>query len=375
MMRVRFALGVLLATPCALAAQGTLSTQGFGYPLGGLSARALASGGASGEIDPRSSRNPAAVWGWIRPGLYVQYDPEIRSVTRGDFTDKTVTPRFSAVALAFPFMRRGMVGLSSHSFLDRTWTTEIRSGQRLGTDSVGFLENVSSSGAINDSRLTFAYGGARLTGGIGLHLFSGENRINLRREFDDTLRYRTLRRSMSLAYAGTGVSVGVVAHPVRWFSAGASARLGGKLDLRVLDTLRNRAEVPDRFGISARVEPLAGLSLFLSADRTSWSDMSGLGSVSSGGVDATELGVGAEFSAQRSGAVGVVYSAGFRMRDLPFEAGGSVVNEKLLTAGVSIPISSTRAMLDIAVQRASRSADDLTRERAWLMSFGLTVRP
>ena len=40
-------------------AQGNLSTFGFGYPPGQLSARAQATGGGVGELDPASTLNPA----------------------------------------------------------------------------------------------------------------------------------------------------------------------------------------------------------------------------------------------------------------------------------------------------------------------------
>ena len=49
-----------LALAAAAGAQGTLSTQGFGYPTGGMSARSLATGGAITEFDPLSSTNPAS---------------------------------------------------------------------------------------------------------------------------------------------------------------------------------------------------------------------------------------------------------------------------------------------------------------------------
>jgi hypothetical protein len=296
-------------------------------------------------------------------------------VTRGDFTDRTVTPRFSAAILAFPFKSRGMFGLSTHSFLDRTWATEIRSGQRLGPDSVGYLERVTSSGAINDTRLSYAHGGPRFAVGVGLHIFTGENRLSLRREFDDSLRYRTLTRSLSLSYAGRGFSAGVVGQPVRWLSLGASVRKGGKLNLRVVDTLRASADVPDRFGFSIRVDAVAGLSLLASADRTRWSNLTGLGSVSSRGIDSWEYGVGAEFAGQRTRNTSWIYSAGYRARDLPFEAAGSLVSERLLTAGLGVPLAGPRATLDLAAQRAKRSAPGSTRENAWLISVGLTVRP
>ena len=43
------------------AAQGTLSTQGLGYPPGQLSTPASSMGGAIGEIDPFSPINPASL--------------------------------------------------------------------------------------------------------------------------------------------------------------------------------------------------------------------------------------------------------------------------------------------------------------------------
>jgi hypothetical protein len=375
MRRVLVVVILAAAAPVVAAGQGTLSTQGFGYPVGGLSTRALAAGGASGELDPRSSRNPAAVRGWQRAGLYVQYDPELRTVTRGDFADRTVTPRFSAAMLAFPVRTRGILALSTHSFLDRTWTTEIRSGQRLGPDSVGYLERVSSSGAINDTRVSYAHGGPRFSVGVGLHFFTGENRISLRREFDDSLRYRTLSRSLTLAYAGRGYSAGVMAQPARWLSLGTSYRKGGKLELRVIDTLRTSADVPDRFGLSVKADPVPGLSVLASADRTRWSGLNGLGSATARGVDTWEYGVGAEFSGQRTRNANWVYSAGYRTRDLPFQAAGALVSERLLTAGLGVPIAGPRATVDFAVQRAKRSAAGAARENAWLLSAGLTIRP
>ena len=96
-----------------LLGQGTLSTQGFGYPVGGISARAAAGGGAFAEFDALSSRNAAALPAWGRPGIYVQYDPEFRTVSLGSTRDRTTTPRFGAVALGFAVGTRAVAGLSS----------------------------------------------------------------------------------------------------------------------------------------------------------------------------------------------------------------------------------------------------------------------
>ena len=45
----------------ALYAQGALSVQGFGYPGGELSTRALATGGSLADFDANSPINPAAL--------------------------------------------------------------------------------------------------------------------------------------------------------------------------------------------------------------------------------------------------------------------------------------------------------------------------
>jgi hypothetical protein len=112
-----------------------------------------------------------------------------------------------------------------------------------------------------------------------------------------------------------------------------------------------------------------------SADRTTWSNLNGLGSDEAQAQDAWEYAVGAEFSAQRARVTNWVYSLGYRTRDLPFAAGGEWVTERLFTGGVSAPLSGSRATLDMAAQRATRDASTSVKERAWLLSIGLTIRP
>jgi hypothetical protein len=360
----------------SLTAQGTLSTQGFGYPLGGLSTRAAAGGGAFAEFDALSARNPGALPSWGRPGLYFQYDPEFRSVSAGNRTDHTTTARFPAVAVGLGVGQHGVLGLSNNGFLDRTFATVVRSGQRLGDDSVSYTERFGSSGAITDTRIAYAYQlSPRFTLGVGVHLFSGENRLSLRREFDDSLRYGTLSRTLDLSYSGTGISAGFIAVPVRGLAIAGSARQGGTLDLRVVDTLRSQAKVPSRVGLAARVDAIPGVSLSAAADFTGWSKMNGLGTSASNAMDTWEYSAGAQFSGQRSRNVSWLYSVGYRQRDLPFPAAGATVSEKIVSGGVTAPVAGPRASLDPALQRAARHANGGVSERAWLLSFGLTIRP
>jgi hypothetical protein len=379
-MRTHFAPFIAIAASAifssGLRGQGNLSTQGFGYPLGGISARAAGTGGASAEFDALSSRNPAALPGWGRPGIYVQYDPEFRIVSLGDSRERSTVPRFGAMALAFAIGRRTVLGLSTHSFLDRTFGTDTRSFERLGGDSIPFSERFRSSGAIQDSRLGVSYAlSPRIVIGAGLHVFSGENRLNLTRKFDDSLRFGTLTRALTLSYSGVGASAGFVVTPVRWLSLAGSAREGGTIRLRIIDTLQTEAKVPNRYGLAARLDALPGVSLLVSADHEQWSRLNGLGSVDATARDAWEYAVGAEFAGQKTRASSWSYSLGYRQRDLPFLANGVLVSEKGFSAGTSIPIAGPRAALDVALQRAIRDASGGARERAWLLSIGLSVHP
>jgi len=372
---------VLVAIGCAgitaqARAQGTLSTQGFGYPLGGLSTRAAATGGALSEFDHLSSRNPSALMGWGRTGLYVQYDPEFRSIESGAATNRTTTSRFGAIAAGFTIGQRWAIGVSSHALLDRSWATSFRSGQRLGDDSVAYAENFSSKGGINDNRVAVAYRlHPKVAIGAGLHLLSGENRLNLVRQFDDSVRYGTLQRDISLSYSGTAASAGIVLSPFRGLALAGSYRLGGSMKLRVVDTLRTQADVPSRFGVAARIEPLSGLTLLVGADRTEWSSMNGLGSSTAAAQDTWEYSAGAQFAGQRLRNTPWTYSLGYRQRDLPFAAAGVPVKETSFAGGLGIPIAGPRGQLELALQRAVREAATATSERAWLLSVGFTIRP
>lgn len=376
---VRLALGACVV--CGLAstarAQGSLSRQGFGYPLGGLSSRAQAAGGAGAEFDPHSSRNPASISVGSRSGLFFQYDPEFADLNSGVGRDRTVTPRFAALGAIFPVRENVAVSISTHALLDRTWATRIRSGQRLGPDSVLFTEDNKSSGGLNETRLTVAYSAfnGKLTLGSALHAVTGENRVSLLRQFDDSLRYGTLRRSLTLAYSGSAVSAGMILQPTKWLGVAASLRRGGSLSLRVVDTLRATADVPDRLGFSVKLDAVPGVSLMAGADRTNWSSVDGLGS--SRGTDVWEYALGADFLGQRNRRTlaSWVYSLGFRTRELPYAAAGATVKEKFLSGGTSIPLAVGRATMDVALQRANRDAGGSVTEKAWLVSVGITVRP
>ena len=77
------------ALPGALAAQGALAIQGYGYPTGQLGAGSVGLGSASAELDPASAINPAALSASTRFSVYMQFQPEFRRTSVGGTSDKS----------------------------------------------------------------------------------------------------------------------------------------------------------------------------------------------------------------------------------------------------------------------------------------------
>jgi hypothetical protein len=271
---------------------------------------------------------------------------------------------------------RAMGTLTSSTLLDRTWATRIRGGQILGPDSVGYEERVESSGAINDVRLGVSYSVRQnLSVGIGLHGYTGENRMNLVRQFDDSLRYGTLNRNLTIGYLGNAFSAGATWRPHPRVALAASMRTGGSLDVRIADTLIASGSLPNRFGAGIRFDGLPGASLAISVERTEWSSLGELSQTSLTANDAWEIGAGLEMTGPRFRAVPSLLYLGYRRRDLPFSVAGDVVPERFFSGGAGIPLAGPRVILDMALQHATRGPVVGVSETAWILSLGFTVRP
>jgi hypothetical protein len=362
------------------AAQGNLSTQGFGYPPGEVSTGALGAGGAFGEFDPVSALNPAALVDWGRAGAHFQYQPEFRSVSTPSGTDHTTTVRFPLLAVGVPIGSRFVIGLSLATLLDRSWQTTQTQQLPLGDTVVTSVETFRSTGGISDVRLAGGWSPVSwLRAGIGLHVFTGRNQIALSRTFPDTTVIKALPFSdtSTFSYVGAGVSAGVVLRPTPVLAVAGSLRLGGQLRVHRNDSLQTRANVPPRAGASIRYDGLPGVSLALRGDWEGWTRMSGLGSPSLQPADAWGVSAGADVSGPRLGADReITLRLGGRSQTLPFRANGAIVRENAFSGGFGVPFGADRAALDLAVEREVRSASvQGVSEGAWTLSVGLTLRP
>jgi hypothetical protein len=370
-----FAAAVALL-PAAAAAQGNLSTLGFGYPSGVFSTRALGAGGAIGEIDPLSSANPAAIISFGGSALYFQADPESRTLHVGNATETARIARYPLIAASIPVTETFMLGLSVSNLLDRSFESITKRSQIVGDSAVASTTAFKSDGAIADLRLGLAWAPQSwLRLGAGVHAITGDNRVRNTQVFDDTLRFASLVDTATVGYTGSAVSAGFEAIIGRALSVAGSYRRGGALSLQRGDTTLSKANVPDRLGMSLAYLGIRGSSIAVRTSKDTWSRMAGLGSASVRITDGWDTSVGADMLGPRIGPRAVQMRLGARWRTLPFGTATTSVSEKSYSLGAGTSFARGRASLDFAGIRAMRDAGAGLSETANTLSFGITVRP
>jgi hypothetical protein len=331
-------------------------------------------GGASAEADPASPLNPAAISSRGRFSVYLQIEPEFRRTSGAGFEDRSTTMRFPGFMGTFQF-RRLTAGLSFSTLLDRTWSNTYADSQDVGGTTYPSSLRAASSGALNDSRFAASYQvHERLQVGAGVHVLSGQNRIEFGRSFPDSTGIGAVVQTSRLSYAGRMYSAGAVAQPVRGLVVAASARFGG-----TLDSDRNQQPVaegkpPSRYGLGVSWVGIPNTVLSARVDRTAWTEMEDLASDGLDIFDVTEVGFGAEVGGPRVFGTTSTVRLGVRDRGLPFGVQGEQVSERSFSGGLGLPVARGRAQLDLTLQRATRKAAGVT-ERSWFLGVGLGIRP
>lgn len=371
---------VVLVPVSGARAQGTLSTQGFGYPPGQMSTRALGTGGGIAEFDADSPLNPAAIALSGEPRMFLQYEPEFRRLTNGTSTSNTTTSRFPLVGASVPVGSHGSFGASASTFLDRSSQTTITREQEVAGTITTVTEKTRLLGAINDLRLAFGWApSAKFQLGIAGHAYTGQNRVFFDQSFPDSLKFSTISQVSTLGFTGYAASAGILIRPSRNIGFAFSGRKGGKIDARnSADSTVSTANIPDRFGAAVAYEGIPGSSISFRASRDLWSKMNGLTTSGATAVDTWEGGVGIESLGPHLLQRQTVLRLGARYRTLPYLAAGSKVNELSFAGGIGTQFFRNRATFDIGLERASRTPDLSSvgaRERAYILSFGLRVRP
>ena len=359
-------------------AQGALSLQGLGYPPGGLSARAEATGGGVADFDPLSLVSPATIARAGSAALFLQYSPEFRRVTAGSSSAKTTTARFPLVVGVLPMGQQWTGGLSSSTFLDRSSETSLVRRQVVGadTDTVDVTERSRVLGAINDIRLALAWSGSPVFRvGVGAHVFAGSNRITFAQLFPDSAAFISTSQSGRISFAGFAGSLGLEYHPSRSIGFALAGRKGGTLKAQSGDTTVGSARIPDHYSASVIFEGIPGASILGArcARRLELARRALV--VQHEGV--RRLGHGRRHRSLRTPNHAACRHAPRRreVRTLPFGFNGEKVTETSFTAGFGAPLTRDRASFDFSIQRANRTAGGDVKERGLILSFGLRVSP
>lgn len=360
-----------------LNAQGTLSGLGFGYPVGGVSTRAAATGGAFGEFDLLSPVNPASLGSTTRTVVTVQTEPEYRRLRAGTANDKSTAQRIPLLMLAFPVHNSVGVALSATTFLDRSYSTTTTGDIIIDGVPISTTDQSDVRGSIADVRAATGWRiNERFSVGFGAHMFTGDNLVARSRTFADSTQFGNVLDSSRVVYFGSAFSVGGEWRVRRGLATMLSYRKGGGLDSRVRDTVRTQANVPNRLGVGIRFDGIPGSIFAFSVDRQEWSRMRSLGSIAVQPRDATSWHAGAEVAGPRLRGSPVLVRAGYARNALPFGVGSNVVNESRLSAGVGIPVAREQASVDFSIQRANRTlVGGGAKESAWLLGVGIQIRP
>ncbi|MBX3133217.1 MAG: hypothetical protein KF689_07525 [Gemmatimonadaceae bacterium] len=361
-----------LAAP--LSAQGSVGTQGLGYPLGGLSGAAAGLAGANAEIDPNSAVNPAALTRSNRFSVMLRFEPEFRDTRVGSLGSNASVMRFPAFQATGAYGKFvGSVGVTT--MLDRTWRNQIFDSVLVdGTLYRSRLQS-GSEGAVSDARIALGYVvSQKLQVGLALHSLVGENRTLYSRTFDDTTGIIGIGQNNSFGYGGSALSFGVTAEPISGLVLAGSARVGQEMRLELEGSELSTATVPGRVGIGVTYFGIPGFTMYARLDQTRWSDLEGLASDSVSVFDATEISLGAEALGPKLFGANTVFRAGLRDRTLPFGVNGSAVTERGFAVGIGLPLSRGRSQIDIGGQRMARRTPGAS-ETAWLFSLGFGIRP
>jgi hypothetical protein len=376
------AAAVAAALCCAapvLGAQGAVSIQGFGYPGGELSTRALGMGGSIADFDANSPINPAALLVGTRATVYVQYDPEFRFVSGAGLNTSTVTARFPLFLVSGKVGNSARFSLSYSSFLDRTWTNTYQDTQNVGGTRLPSTVTALSDGGIADVRGAMSWTfSPKLTIGAGVHVFPGQNRIVFGRAFpNDTTSFGAFSQTNTVNFSGSAVSFGVIATPFTHLNLAMSARYGFSMHVHQGDsTTLGDAKVPNRVSASVAFDGFGGSILSARYANEQWSALRGLGSPGLSIFDANEFSAGLETSGPKFNSIPTAVRLGVRDRTLPFGFGTQQVHETEVNAGLGIPLSQGRAALDVTLARALRSAGNSPySETGWIISLGIAIKP
>ena len=363
----------------AAAQSSEFGVRGLGLPLKPISVRARATGGAFGLFDPESGLNPAS----IAPVTYVtasfQTTQNWRRSETPSGTASVKDNRYPGIIVSGPIGgTRLALALSASGYTDRNFELASRDTLLLRDVPVEVFDTLTSQGGMTDLRVALGWRQSRaVQWGLGLHLLTGSNRIVSRRAFADTL-YASAAERFTMSYLGFGASAGVMARVGTLLTLAGMVRAENRLKVE-RDTARfGQTQLPLTVSGGARLQVTGQLQVAGSATFRNWSvaDQDLVAQGGEGSSDTFEVNGGLEFLPDPKRPNRRPIRLGVYHASLPFPlVRGDEVNETGVSIGTGVRFVGGRAGLDLALERVWRKASAGFRERATLVTLGISIRP
>lgn len=369
---------LLVALPARVVAQNSLfGVLGIGFPGRADGVRSRALGGGYSTFDARSGVNPAAVVGFRSLTAAINFGTTLRKYSALDTSATGLSEtRFPFGVLGGRFGNSPLFASMGFSiYAERTFDLVAADTVSIRGETVSVTDRLQSDGSIADVRAALGVQlSSRLSIGAAVHIITGSARIGTTRGFS-TAGFRPLREVDQLSFQGTGLSVGFMwrAHPR--VTLGGVMRSDGKLET-TRDSVRGRdIDLPTSFTGGAMIALTPRIKWSNTVTQKTWSDAAdGLGAAGTGKTfDVLEVGSGLEIGGGVEGSK-LPIRLGVRYSQLPFSPTADQARELDFSFGTSLLIANDRGIIDFSIERLLRDGAG-AEERAWHISFGITVRP
>jgi hypothetical protein len=356
--------GLLLGTARVVRAQDSqFSTAGLGTPGRGESVRARSTGGAMAAFDPNSPFIDASLVDLRTTAASAFEGATYRNVTAGGSSTWLQTTRYPVFTIGGPLSRHLILGISFTTYLDQTYDAVTRDSQLVRGTTQPYNNSVASNGGISDIRVATALRlGTRLALGVGLHALTGSARQTATRTYDDTVDYRPIVQTGTVTYTSWGVSGSAIIRIAPAAAVAIFARQDGTLNSHLGDSLVATNRLPASYGGAVLLTPRPSVRLAGSAEWQTWSR------VGPGAFNTMSWSAGLELGR------GMPIRLGVRGDQLPFGPGSTAPTETGVAVGTSKSLASGHGVIDVGLERLSRSGSGL-QEEVWTLLVGVSIRP
>ena len=373
---VLFAAAVLTSRAAAQASE--FGTRALGLPVLPLSARAQGMGGGAAMFDPENSLNPAAIWQTQRGTATFSVRQFWRTSENPFGSASGNDTQFPLVMVTGPIGSRWDFGVSVSAYTDRTFALTLSDSMDIRDTRVAINDTLISKGGVNDIQAAVAYTASpKLSLGLGLHILTGTNRFEYHRVFSDST-YVPVRIKNELSFSGPAISAGFTAEPVKRVRLAGMARWDG--DLAFYKDSTKLSEIPMPLTFAGGIQVSAGDRLTLAGHGLyrNWSvadesikDRGGLGA-----DNAAEAAFGLEWIRNARRPYKFPIRAGVRYAQLPYPVvDGSKGSEIQLSLGTGFRFTANRGSVDLAIERAWRDDGAAFKEKTFMFTFGVGIRP